>query len=828
MNIWKYLPASILLLAAGLAHAQVRPPESVMAADEAAFRKLPKLVMPVEYSTRPLPSKKDNTRLTYFPGIYSQQVWNCNQASSVWTLFTYEINYLRGLSSTDPENQYSPMAVYNLLNYGFSTQGVSYFDSWNLIKANGIPGNMDFSAYNQNWQTWMTGYDKYYRGMQNRVDQVYAIDVGTPEGLLTLKHWINDHLNGSAVGGLANFQIGSGDMVIPQIPLDKGLEEEGQYIITKYGPWVGHAMTFAGWNDSIRYDVNGDGRYTNNIDINGDGVVNMKDWEIGAMLVVNSWGPGWGNAGKIWVMDRLLAETPEEGGIWNQAAMVAVPKKTYSPLLTVKTQIRYNQRNRLKIQVGVASDPQATVPEKTMDYPCFSFQGDTLPMQGFVGVDSDLIEIGLDITPLMNDIPDNGQARIFMEVVQRSTDNKASGRIESFSVMNYTSGSGEFVSTEIPATITRNSVTRVSVPISVAVNRPQILTDELPGGMVGLDYRVQIEADGTTGPYRYENPKNTYRESADDSSPGFSGGTKVFNEPGISSRVMDLPFTFPFYDSTYTQVTVLADGGVVMGQHLVIYPYVIDNRLRFYQNEGIFPFMGILFYPNATFGVTFEATADEAVIRWHASTDFSGTRPVEFAATLFPDGRVGIHYGNMSVPPDLAWITGLSAGNNLDYHRLGNNETGILPNTSFCLSKMEWPAWLRLASNGDLQGTPLHSGTYTLPLKVTDWNGLSSTKTLTLNVTGGSATHPEALAATVEAFPNPVTDRLMLKGTATRNGTVTLILYDLAGHPVVEKSFEGRAGNVLIPVEETRTLPAGTYLYRLTGILEGSGKIIRQ
>ncbi|MFA6126248.1 MAG: hypothetical protein WC699_02990 [Bacteroidales bacterium] len=525
------LIVSVALMSAcgGLFGQQVQ--ESVISADEAAYNKLTKLVLPAGYATRPLSFKKDNSRVLYFSGIYSQDVWNCNQASSIWTMFTYEINYLRNLSSSLTENQYSPMAVYNLLNYGNPSQGVSYFDSWDLVKANGIPANPDFTAYSQNSQYWMTGYDKYYRGMKNRVDEVFAIDVGNPEGLLTLKHWLNDHLNGADIGGVANFQIGSGDMILSQIPLDKGFEEEGQYIITKYGPYVGHAMTFVGWNDSVRYDVNGDKKCTNNIDINGDGVVNMKDWEIGAMLVVNSWSAGWGNAGKIWVMDRLLAEHTSNGGIWNNAAMVVKPKKTYNPLLTIKTQVRYNQRNRIKIQAGVSADPNALLPEKVMDFPCFSYQGDTLPMQGFAAVNSDLIEIGLDITPLLNYIPANGQAKIFLEVLQKSPDTKGSGKVEGFTVMDYTNGTHTFVSPQSMVPIARNTVTRLAVSIDTRVNRPQIITEELPAGMVGLEYRFQLEADGTTGPYRYANPAFQYLEVPAQETISFSGGTKIITLP---------------------------------------------------------------------------------------------------------------------------------------------------------------------------------------------------------------------------------------------------------------------------------------------------------
>lgn len=802
---------------------------NAITSDEAALSTLPRLIMSSGYASRPLPAKKDNTRLIFFSGIYNQGVWNCNQAASIWTMYTYEINYLRNLNSSLTENQYSPMAVYNLLNHGSGDLGVSYFDSWNLVKSNGVPGNPDFTAYSQNSQVWMTGYDKYYRGMKNRVDEVFAIAVGNPDGLLTLKHWINDHLDGSQVGGLANFQIGSGNMIIPQIPLDKGLEEEGQYIVIKYDPNVGHAMTFAGWNDSVRYDVNGDGRYTNNIDINGDGTVDMKDWEIGAMLVVNSWGAGFGNGGKLWVQYRLLAESTSNGGIWNNVAMVVRPKKQYEPLLTVKTSIRYNQRVRLKIQAGISTDMNATAPDRVIDFPCFNYQGDTLAMQGFFGVGSDLIEIGLDITPLLNYFPANGQAKVFLEVIQKSPNTLGVGKVESFSVMDYSSGVHEFANTGGAVNINRNAVTRLAVAVNTTVNKPVITTEELPDAQVGSDYRAQIEADGTTGPYRYANPATSFVEKPVASTFGFSGGAEVFTMAGIDARVMDLPFSFPFYGSSYSQVTVLKNGGVVMGRNLVIYPYVVDSSLRFYQNGGLYPiYFGNLYYTNLENRVTFETLPDKAIIRWNATVDPEGFQMVEFATVLFPNGAIQFFFGDMNVTPDISWISGVSKGNHLDYYLMDHNVSGVMANTAFDLEMQDWPSWLSLGSNGDLHGTPTQSGTYILPLKVADWNGISNTRQLTLKVTGGSGINNVNPNASVHIWPNPVTNDMWIEGYSNQAGSTTLSVYDLNGCQLLSRVFDSAAGQNKIHFTDLKGLKSGVYIYQLTGVYRSQGKLVKK
>ncbi|MFH0762157.1 MAG: putative Ig domain-containing protein [Bacteroidota bacterium] len=822
MNKRILISASLLMVCAGVFGQQAEV--SVLTPDDAYLAGLPRLTMPPGYATRPLPTKKDNTRLIYCPGIYSQEVWNCNQAASVWTMFTYEINYLRNLNSSEADNQYSPMAVYNLLNHGNQNDGVSYFDSWDLIRANGIPGNPDFNAASRNWLVWMTGYDKYYRGMNNRIDQLYAIEVGTPEGLLTLKHWINDHLNGEEVGGVANYQIGSGDMVVDTIR--HGLEAEGEYIVVKYGPIVGHAMTFAGWNDEVKYDVNGDGRYTNNVDINGDGVVNMKDWEIGAMLVVNSWGNYW-NEGKVWVMYRLLAEDTNHGGIWNNAAMVVKPKKTFQPQLTIKTSIRYNHRSRLRIIAGMASSPDAVEPEHTLDFPCFSFQGDTLPMQGFYGPNADLIEIGLDITPLLQYFPENNQAKIFLDLIQKAPNTRGAGRVESFSVMDYTNGTHEYTCTSGMTDIVDNATTRLSVIASARVNRPVIYTESLADAQVGIEYRTQIEMDVQATPLRFANPATMHTVSRIDESVSMNGGTAIIRVPQETSKIIDLPFAMTLYGQTYDNVTVLSNGAVIMGDEEVIYPYRIDNRLPFYHNCGIYPFFGTLYYPTTGMQVTVELNPSVAIFRWHASVDAAGNNPVNFAAALYPDGRIRYYYGEMNHNMIYTWIAGLSMGNQTDFTLMDYNHAALSSNSAYELEQYNWPSWLSLSSTGDLKGTPPIEGQWQVPLVLTDGYGLTTSKTLVLKTSGFSGTGSPQDISTVRIFPNPVSDEIRIQIQNARPGTLLLEIRDLTGRELIRREYKVRGGEELLRCGEVANLSRGIYVYRVTGVVEGRGKIAR-
>jgi hypothetical protein len=252
-----------------------------------------------------------------------------------------------------------------------------------------------------------------YGGMDNRMGDVYAIDVTTEEGYATLTGWIDDYLTGEENGGLANFarrKLRAKHLARPGTP------EEGSYIVTRLGRGREPAMTFAGYNDSIRVDYNNDGQYTNDIDITGDDVVDIRDWEIGALLVVNSWGTNWGNDGKIWMMARLLAEPPENGGIYNRTVHVMHARADYQPLFTCRAVVTHEQRDRLRLCVGLAADTTLTEPTWTLDYPIFCNQGGALYMQGDDDPEDKTLELGLDVTPLLGHITPGQPVRWFFEV----------------------------------------------------------------------------------------------------------------------------------------------------------------------------------------------------------------------------------------------------------------------------------------------------------------------------------------------------------------------------------------------------------------------------
>ena len=116
-----------------------------------------------------LPYTVDNTLQPYFRPLFNQSGLECGQASSIGMNFTYEINWARNLPANITQNQYATHFTYDFINGG-SDAGVSYFETWEIVKRCGNPTVADYGGLSTGGASrWMTGYDKYYNAMHNRI-----------------------------------------------------------------------------------------------------------------------------------------------------------------------------------------------------------------------------------------------------------------------------------------------------------------------------------------------------------------------------------------------------------------------------------------------------------------------------------------------------------------------------------------------------------------------------------------------------------------------------------------------------------------------------------
>jgi hypothetical protein len=372
-----------------------------------------------------LPSKVDNSRSKYFPPIMRQIQNSCGQASGIYYTFTYEVNLMRNRPANSNKNIFPTHFTYNFLNSG-KDMGTLDEAGWRAAMAVGVPSIEDYGAiYYKDTTHWMSGYEKYFRALQNKVKAYHFVKVKTKDDIYNIKHWLyNHHTDKQIPGGLATFRAGVRKASIKKIP--SGQYQSGKHIYTRFKSKGGHFMTIAGYDDKIGYDFNGDGKITNNKDITGDGKVDIRDHERGAFLIVNSRGPNWCDNGRIYVPYRLFALPVSDGGIYfARAEMVKVMK--YCPQATVRLKFSFNNRKKLLLQIGVRVRNEKGWEQYSIEPRMFSqFWGSgEFPMRG--KNNKSPIEICLDATSMLKHMQQK-RAQFFIKLAP-ADGTKATGKL---------------------------------------------------------------------------------------------------------------------------------------------------------------------------------------------------------------------------------------------------------------------------------------------------------------------------------------------------------------------------------------------------------------
>ncbi|MDY6916280.1 MAG: T9SS type A sorting domain-containing protein [Candidatus Cloacimonadota bacterium] len=752
------------------------------AEDSAYVGQLPVLKLPANYKDD-LPFEKDNSQEPYFRPIFNQDGGSCAQASGISYNFTYEIDMERGVAADTYEHQYPSHFTWNFLNGGVGN-GSLYFDGWAIAKENGIPNIAYYGGIAYGGSTrWISGYDAYYNGMQNRVLETFAIPCDTPEGLQTLKQWMNDHLEGLEVGGLANFSAGATGYVMNYLPA--GTPESGKTVITQWGTQVNHAMTFVGYNDSIRYDFNNDGVYTNDVDINSDGVVDMRDWEIGGLLIANSWGTSWGDSGKSYMMYKLLAEPVENGGIRNGTVYVIRAKEENNPLLTIKATVKHTSRNKLLITAGVAADSSATEPEYIKRYPLFHFQGGNLYMQGGYSEEDKYLELGLDITPLLSYVETGEPAKFFLYIEENDPYNTADGQVTEFSIIDYTNGEEEIVYPESNIPLNNNNVTQFGIVRTVEFDQVEITTTELPEAQTEDDYEYQLEATGGQQPYSWS--LNLEYDGSQDTQMITEIEANILeptdNDDGYAE--VDLDFEFPFYDETYTSVYVLTDGSIIFEPQF----QYIRSEDNIISNKTITPYgSDLMIYPEQGDGIWYQTDSNSAYFYWRTSKFDNPGFDAEFALKLWYDGEIEFFYGD-ELQNDENWACGISKGDENNYQIPEfSGEYELIDDMHATFELPAFPLGFQITENGTFFGNPQQIGNWDISFKVEDYNAIHTIKELSFNVIGSSNeqnTVPNQKINLKGNYPNPFNPTTKIEFSVPEQySQAELRIYNLKGQLV--------------------------------------------
>ena len=274
----------------------------------------------------------DLTTKAWFPPIVRQQGNSCAQQVGLAYLLTAERNRERGVSSWSPDARLSPYQTYAILADSMSS-GTHVTDGWRLARETGVPLEADLPRAGRGL---MHGFDKYVRALRRKPADWQLLPLRTAADLKGVKDQL---AAGHPVA--CDFQIRGAKLV---------KRPEGGTLVKQWGrTGPGHNMVYAGYDDTIGLDTNGDGKITNDLDITGDGRVDLADQERGAFLVANPWGPRWGTAGKAWALWREHALSP-----WPRSGEVAVVKAAsdQSPRRMLRLSLALKERRGLIVTVS--------------------------------------------------------------------------------------------------------------------------------------------------------------------------------------------------------------------------------------------------------------------------------------------------------------------------------------------------------------------------------------------------------------------------------------------------------------------------------------------
>jgi hypothetical protein len=380
---------------------------------------------PVDISR--LPSRVDNSTRPQFPPIYKQKGGACGQFTAVASIFTYEMNVLNGTEASTTATQFPADFSWNMCNAANSAQGSEAHHGWETAKHIGIPTVKSYGRVEGDKDKiglWANGYTIWREAMEYRIAGYRYTPVATVAQIDEARGWLFDRnqpqKGKESIGGLLALDGRMGELKEVTRTIPEGEYLAGEDLWIRWGPsGYGHGITCVGYDDQVGFDVNADGKITNDIDLNGDGKVTLADWERGAFIVVNSWGKTWSKDGKIYLLYSAMVDPTWERG--NYLGRTEVYR--HLPQRTLKLKLSCNKRSDLRVTIGIAGDKDATKPEHGLapqvlnGWPLFGKRKNNVgevPLAG-PGDDSPL-ELGIDLTPLLNKLgPDHaGDGRLFL------------------------------------------------------------------------------------------------------------------------------------------------------------------------------------------------------------------------------------------------------------------------------------------------------------------------------------------------------------------------------------------------------------------------------
>lgn len=373
---------------------------------------------PARLLVQDLPKSVDNSTSVHFPPIFNQMGSSCAQASTIGYIFTYEMNALLDRDASVPENRFSYLYTWNLVNDGVDT-GSYQFQGLQISTSHGVMTEADFpkqtSAFNHKWAS---GFDKYLRAIKYKGDRFVTLEIKDSSSLYKVKQYLYNKGEEGQKGGLLSFSsLATGWKFNKNY---SGPSETGyKAMLTQLAYDGPHAMTIVGYDDLIEFE-------------RPDGKISK-----GAFIAVNTYGDDYWyhDNGRFYLPYWFFISEHSSSELSNDL-MGIIPKYQPQPQIVFKVALDYTSRNDLCFRYGFSDNCADTAPMHNYKFPIFECQGGDLPMQGRGA--SAFIEFAMDFSTYANRL-DGVETPNWFLTVERAERGKELGEgvMRAFEVYDY-------------------------------------------------------------------------------------------------------------------------------------------------------------------------------------------------------------------------------------------------------------------------------------------------------------------------------------------------------------------------------------------------------
>jgi len=325
---------------------------------------------------------------------------------------------------------------------------------------------------------------------------------------------------------------------------------------------------------------------------------------------------------------------------------------------------------------------------------------------------------------------------------------------------------------------------------AINFDKVMVTTETLDAAVVGDDYSYQLEAAQGTPPYSWSLQMEYSETPIANTFPAITTNQLQPTNDDDGFAIQPIDFDFQFYGETFNELTILTDGAITFDGN---FAYIREDA-SITSNRCIAGYCAdLMIYPALGDGIFYEGDETHATFRWKVSKFDVPDFDVDFAVTLYPDGKIEFLYGD-PITPATGWSSGISQGDGNNYLITSiSGNVNIPADFAAQIASEPFPLGMSVSADGIFQGIPTEADmTWNITFKVTDYQRISNVKVLPFSTVISAINNFENnLTSLVSVSPNPFSDQIEINLSGKEACHASFVLTDIYGREVYAV-FDGK------------------------------------